>query len=127
MGELKNLVQRVLVLGAGEEIRLEEIERELQVKLAVDEPLVKQDLKPRAPLCAKPASNSERASPADSSFCCATAKWGSWPSRSGGMEPCTHLYRKLRALGVDFRQLWARIEVYLVPDIRSGTRYPRLL
>ena len=44
VGELKNLVQRVLVLGAGEEIRLEEIERELAVKLAVDEPLVKQDL-----------------------------------------------------------------------------------
>jgi hypothetical protein len=37
-------VQRVLILGAGEEIRLEEIERELAVKLAVDEPLVKQDL-----------------------------------------------------------------------------------
>ncbi len=44
VGELKNLVQRVLVLGAGEEIRLEEIERELAVKLALDEPLVKQDL-----------------------------------------------------------------------------------
>ena len=44
VGELKNLVQRVLILGAGEEIRLEEIERELAVKMAVDEPLVKQDL-----------------------------------------------------------------------------------
>ncbi len=44
VGELKNLVQRVLILGVGEEIRLEEIERELAVKLAVDEPLVKQDL-----------------------------------------------------------------------------------
>jgi DNA-binding NtrC family response regulator len=44
VGELKNLVQRVLVLGSGEEIRLEEIERELAVKMAVDEPLVKQDL-----------------------------------------------------------------------------------
>ncbi|HEY2146172.1 MAG TPA: sigma-54 dependent transcriptional regulator, partial [Steroidobacteraceae bacterium] len=44
VGELKNLVQRVLILGSGEEIRLEEIERELAVKQAVDEPLVKQDL-----------------------------------------------------------------------------------
>ena len=32
LGELRNLVQRVLVLGAGEEIRLEEIERELAVQ-----------------------------------------------------------------------------------------------
>ena len=42
--ELKNLVQRVLILGAGEEIRLEEIERELAAKMGFDEPLVKQDL-----------------------------------------------------------------------------------
>src|SRR6202000_1378005 len=44
LGELKNLVQRMLVLGGGEEIRLEEIERELAAKTSMDEPLVKQDL-----------------------------------------------------------------------------------
>ncbi len=87
--ELKNLVQRVLVLGVGEEIRLEEIERELAVKLAVDEPLVKQDLL-ALPLrearelcsrcrCARRASNSSEPT-CSSNSCCATARWASWPS-----------------------------------------------
>jgi len=42
--ELKNLVQRLLILRGGEEISLDEIERELSCQLPADEPLVKQDV-----------------------------------------------------------------------------------
>jgi two-component system nitrogen regulation response regulator NtrX len=98
--ELKNLVQRVLVLGMGEEIRLEEIERELAVKLAVDEPLVKQDLL-ALPL-REAREQFERAYLQQQLLLC-NGKVGQLAKRVG-MER-THLYRKLRALGVDFRQL----------------------
>jgi DNA-binding NtrC family response regulator len=98
--ELKNLVQRVLILGAGEEIRLEEIERELAVKLAVDEPLVKQDLL-ALPL-REAREQFERAYLQQQLLLC-NGKVGQLAKRVG-MER-THLYRKLRALGVDFRQL----------------------
>ncbi|MGO9513826.1 MAG: sigma-54-dependent transcriptional regulator [Steroidobacteraceae bacterium] len=100
LSELKNLVQRVLVLGAGEEIRLEEIERELAVKLAVDEPLVKQDLL-ALPL-REAREQFERAYLQQQLLLC-NGKVGQLAKRVG-MER-THLYRKLRALGVDFRQL----------------------
>jgi two-component system, NtrC family, nitrogen regulation response regulator NtrX len=100
LGELKNLVQRVLVLGAGEEIRLEEIERELAVKVAVDEPLVKQDLL-ALPL-REAREQFERAYLQQQLLLC-NGKVGQLAKRVG-MER-THLYRKLRALGVDFRQL----------------------
>ena len=42
--ELKNLVQRLLIQGGPEEIRLEEIEHELAMQTVPGEPLVKQDL-----------------------------------------------------------------------------------
>jgi DNA-binding NtrC family response regulator len=100
VGELKNLVQRVLILGAGEEIRLEEVERELLVKLAVDEPLVKQDLL-ALPL-REAREQFERAYLQQQLLLC-NGKVGQLAKRVG-MER-THLYRKLRALGVDFRQL----------------------
>jgi DNA-binding NtrC family response regulator len=100
LGELKNLVQRVLVLGAGEEIRLEEIERELATKMAVDEPLVKQDLL-ALPL-REAREQFERAYLQQQLLLC-NGKVGQLAKRVG-MER-THLYRKLRALGVDFRQL----------------------
>ena len=100
IGELKNLVQRVLILGAGEEIRLEEVERELAVKLAVDEPLVKQDLL-ALPL-REAREQFERAYLQQQLQLC-NGKVGQLAKRVG-MER-THLYRKLRALGVDFRQL----------------------
>jgi DNA-binding NtrC family response regulator len=44
ISELRNLVHRLLVLGGEEEIRLEDIERELAMAAAQNEPLVKQDL-----------------------------------------------------------------------------------
>jgi two-component system, NtrC family, nitrogen regulation response regulator NtrX len=100
VGELKNLVQRVLILGAGEEIRLEEVERELAVKLSVDEPLVKQDLL-ALPL-REAREQFERAYLQQQLQLC-NGKVGQLAKRVG-MER-THLYRKLRALGVDFRQL----------------------
>jgi DNA-binding NtrC family response regulator len=90
----------VLVLGSGEEIRLEEIERELAVKMAVDEPLVKQDLL-ALPL-REAREQFERAYLQQQLLLC-NGKVGQLAKRVG-MER-THLYRKLRALGVDFRQL----------------------
>jgi DNA-binding NtrC family response regulator len=100
VGELKNLVQRVLLLGAGEEISLEEVENELAEKLKVDEPLVKQDLL-ALPL-REAREQFERAYLQQQLLLC-NGKVGQLAKRVG-MER-THLYRKLRALGVDFRQL----------------------
>ncbi len=100
LNELKNLVQRVLILGAGEEIRLEEIERELAVKMGLDEPRVKQDLL-ALPL-REAREQFERAYLQQQLLLC-NGKVGQLAKRVG-MER-THLYRKLRALGVDFRQL----------------------
>ncbi len=98
--ELKNLVQRVLILGTGEEIGLEEVERELTEKLAVGEPLVKQDLL-SLPL-REAREQFERAYLQQQLLLC-NGKVGQLAKRVG-MER-THLYRKLRALGVEFRQL----------------------
>jgi DNA-binding NtrC family response regulator len=100
VGELKSLVQRVLILGTGEEIRLEEVERELADRLAADEPLVKQDLL-ALPL-REAREHFERAYLQQQLQLC-NGKVGQLAKRVG-MER-THLYRKLRALGVDFRQL----------------------
>jgi len=100
LGELKNLVQRLLILGSGEEIRLEEVERELSVRMSTDEPLVKQDLL-ALPL-REAREQFERAYLQQQLLLC-NGKVGQLAKRVG-MER-THLYRKLRALGVDFRQL----------------------
>jgi DNA-binding NtrC family response regulator len=100
VGELKNLVQRLLILGSGEEIRLEEVERELTAKMSNDEPLVKQDLL-ALPL-REAREQFERAYLQQQLLLC-NGKVGQLAKRVG-MER-THLYRKLRALGVDFRQL----------------------
>ncbi|NNM61325.1 MAG: sigma-54-dependent Fis family transcriptional regulator [Steroidobacteraceae bacterium] len=100
VNELKNLVQRVLILGSGEEIGLEEAERELAEKRTADEPLVKQDLL-ALPL-REAREQFERAYLQQQLLLC-NGKVGQLAKRVG-MER-THLYRKLRALGVDFRQL----------------------
>jgi two-component system, NtrC family, nitrogen regulation response regulator NtrX len=97
--ELKNLVHRLLLLGGDEEIRLEEIERELAVQLPRDEPLVKQDLLALPLREAREAF--ERAYLQQQLLLC-NGKVGQLAKRVG-MER-THLYRKLRSLGVDFRQ-----------------------
>ena len=98
MSELKNLVHRMLLLGGDEEIRLEEIERELAAQLPNDEPLVKQDLLGLPLREAREAF--ERAYLQQQLLLC-NGKVGQLAKRVG-MER-THLYRKLRSLGVDFR------------------------
>jgi DNA-binding NtrC family response regulator len=98
--ELKNLVQRLLILGGEEEIRLDEIERELASHAPTNEPLVKQDLL-ALPL-REAREHFERAYLQQQLILC-NGKVGQLAKRVG-MER-THLYRKLRSLGVDFRQL----------------------
>ncbi len=97
--ELKNLVQRLLIQGGQEEIRLDEIEREITSQSPVDEPLVKQDLL-SLPL-REAREHFERAYLTQQLQLC-NGKVGLLAKRVG-MER-THLYRKLRSLGVDFRQ-----------------------
>ena len=87
--ELRNLVQRLLLVGGGEEITLEEIER-----------VVKQDLL-ALPL-REAREHFERAYLLQQLMLC-NGKVGQLAKRVG-MER-THLYRKLRSLGVDFRQI----------------------
>ena len=96
--ELRNLVRRLLAQGGAEEIRLEEIERELTAQSALDEPLVKQDLL-ALPL-REAREQFERAYLQQQLLLC-NGKVGQLAKRVG-MER-THLYRKLRSLGVDFR------------------------
>ena len=98
--ELRHLVHRLLIHGGAEEIRLEEIERELAVQTPPDEPLVKQDLL-ALPL-REAREQFERAYLQQQLLLC-SGKVGQLAKRVG-MEH-THLYRKLRSLGVDFRNI----------------------
>jgi DNA-binding NtrC family response regulator len=98
--ELRHLVHRLLMHGGAEEIRLEEIERELAVQTPPDEPLVKQDLL-ALPL-REAREQFERAYLQQQLLLC-NGKVGQLAKRVG-MER-THLYRKLRSLGVDFRNI----------------------
>jgi len=99
MRELRNLVHRLLIQGGTEEIQLEEIERQIAARTVVDEPLVKQDLL-ALPL-REAREHFERAYLTQQLQLC-NGKVGQLAKRVG-MER-THLYRKLRSLGVDFRQ-----------------------
>jgi two-component system, NtrC family, nitrogen regulation response regulator NtrX len=96
--ELRNLVHRLLIQGGPEDIRLEEVERELAIQSPPDEPLVKQDLL-ALPL-REAREQFERAYLQQQLLLC-NGKVGQLAKRVG-MER-THLYRKLRSLGVDFR------------------------
>jgi two-component system nitrogen regulation response regulator NtrX len=98
--ELRHLVHRLLIHAGSEEIRLEEIERELAVQAPADEPLVKQDLL-ALPL-REAREQFERAYLQQQLMLC-NGKVGQLAKRVG-MER-THLYRKLRSLGVDFRNI----------------------
>lgn len=98
--ELRNLVRRLLLLGGDEEIRLDELERELNTTNSASEPLVKHDL--LAMPLREAREHFERAYLQQQLMLC-NGKVGQLAKRVG-MER-THLYRKLRALGVDFRQL----------------------
>lgn len=100
VSELRNLVRRLLILGGTEEIQLSEVERQLAAATPTDEPLVKQDLL-ALPL-REAREQFERAYLQQQLILC-NGKVGQLAKRVG-MER-THLYRKLRSLGVDFRQL----------------------
>jgi DNA-binding NtrC family response regulator len=98
--ELKNLVRRLLLTGMEEEVTLEEIEKEISATAVTDEPLVKQDLL-SLPL-REAREQFERAYLQQQLVLC-DGKVGQLAKRVG-MER-THLYRKLRSLGVDFRSV----------------------
>jgi two-component system nitrogen regulation response regulator NtrX len=96
--ELRGLVRRMLARGGAEEIALDEIETELAAHAPPNEPLVKQDLL-ALPL-REAREQFERAYLQQQLLLC-NGKVGQLAKRVG-MER-THLYRKLRSLGVEFR------------------------
>jgi two-component system, NtrC family, nitrogen regulation response regulator NtrX len=98
--ELRSLVRRMISKGGTEDIKLEEIEDELVAHTPPDEPLVKQDLL-ALPL-REAREQFERAYLQQQLLLC-NGKVGLLAKRVG-MER-THLYRKLRSLGVDFRHV----------------------
>lgn len=98
--ELKSLVRRLLLAGSSEDIALDEAEAEISAAAPVNEPLVKQDLL-ALPL-REAREQFERAYLQQQLVLCA-GKVGQLAKRVG-MER-THLYRKLRSLGVDFRSI----------------------
>jgi len=100
--ELKNLVRRLLLTGTDEDISLEEVESEVSGTSQTDEPLVKQDLL-ALPL-REAREQFERAYLQQQLVLC-DGKVGQLAKRVG-MER-THLYRKLRSLGVDFKSVTA--------------------
>ena len=100
--ELKNLVRRLLLSGSSDDIALEEVEAEISAVAPRDEPLVKQDLL-ALPL-REAREQFERAYLQQQLVLCG-GKVGQLAKRVG-MER-THLYRKLRTLGVDFKSVSA--------------------
>ena len=95
---LKNFVRARLMAKGPEEVSLEEVERDLGARVAADEPLVKQDLL-SLPL-REAREQFERAYLQQQLVLC-DGKVGKLAKRVG-MER-THLYRKLRSLGIDFK------------------------
>ncbi len=100
--ELKNLVRRLLLNDSDDDISLDEVEAEISSGAPADEPLVKQDLL-ALPL-REAREQFERAYLQQQLVLC-NGKVGRLAQRVG-MER-THLYRKLRSLGVDFKSVTA--------------------
>ncbi len=100
--ELKNLVRRLLLSQGKGDISLEEVEADISAGEQVDEPLVKQDLL-SLPL-REAREQFERAYLQQQLVLC-DGKVGQLAKRVG-MER-THLYRKLRTLGVNFKSVSA--------------------
>jgi two-component system nitrogen regulation response regulator NtrX len=96
--ELKNFVRTSLLISTGDEITLEDVESLLHSEAADTEPLVKQDLL-SMPL-REAREQFERAYLKQQLQLCG-GRVGQLARRIG-MER-THLYRKLRSLGVEFR------------------------
>jgi two-component system nitrogen regulation response regulator NtrX len=91
-------VRRLLLSGSDEDISLEEVEAEISATAKGEEPLVKQDLL-ALPL-REAREQFERAYLQQQLVLC-QGKVGQLAKRVG-MER-THLYRKLRSLGIDFK------------------------
>jgi DNA-binding NtrC family response regulator len=98
--ELKHLVRRLLLSGKGEDIQLDEVEAEISAVAPTDEPLVKQDL---LALPLREAREQFERSYLQQQLVLCDGKVGLLAKRVG-MER-THLYRKLRSLGVDFKSV----------------------
>ena len=98
--ELKNLVRRLLMSESDEDISLDEVETEISAAAPDNEPLVKHDLL-ALPL-REAREQFERAYLQQQLVLC-EGKVGQLAKRVG-MER-THLYRKLRSLGVDFKSV----------------------
>jgi DNA-binding NtrC family response regulator len=98
--ELKHLVRRLLLSGKGEDIALDEVEAEISAVAPVNEPLVKQDL---LALPLREARELFERSYLQQQLVLCDGKVGLLAKRVG-MER-THLYRKLRSLGVDFKSV----------------------
>lgn len=98
--ELESLVQKLLIAKGPEEIALEEIEQELTLPVSPDSSLIKKDLL-ALPL-REAREHFERAYLTEQLALCG-GKVGKLAKRVG-MER-THLYRKLRTLGVNYRHL----------------------
>jgi len=96
--ELKNLVGRLLMSSDDEEISLDEVEAEVSATADASEPLVKQDL---LSLPLREAREQFERAYLQQQLALCDGKVGKLAQRVG-MER-THLYRKLRSLGVDFR------------------------
>ncbi len=102
VAELRKMVRRLLMLGSDEEIGLDEVEAELSTEAPSRDLLVQQDL--LAMPLREARQHFERAYLQQQLLLCG-GKVGQLAKRVG-MER-THLYRKLRSLGVDFRQVMA--------------------
>jgi two-component system nitrogen regulation response regulator NtrX len=100
--ELKNLVRRLLLSDTDEDITLEEVEAEITTATPAQELLVKQDWL-ALPL-REAREHFERAYLEKQLVLCG-GKVGQLATRVG-MER-THLYRKLRSLGIDFKSVGA--------------------
>jgi two-component system, NtrC family, nitrogen regulation response regulator NtrX len=96
--ELRNLVHRLLLLGGEEEVGLDEVEQILAEEAPPSESLLSQDL--MAMPLREAREQFERAYLQQQLQLC-DGKVGQLAKRVG-MER-THLYRKLRALGIEFR------------------------
>jgi len=98
--ELKNLVRRLLMTDSEEEITLEEVEAEISTTAVNNEPLVKQDL---LSLPLREAREQFERTYLQQQLALCDGKVGKLAQRVG-MER-THLYRKLRSLGIDFKSV----------------------
>jgi two-component system nitrogen regulation response regulator NtrX len=98
--ELKNLTRRLLLSDSDDDISLEEVEAEISAAAPTIEPLVKQDL---LSLPLREAREQFERTYLQQQLVLCGGKVGQLAKRVG-MER-THLYRKLRSLGVDFKSV----------------------